>query len=496
MTLLARKHVGNVVVALVALVLLAAGAFWLRARLRAEANPGPPNILIISLCSVRADHMSCYGYPRETTPNFERLAREAIIFDHAITQWPKTVPGFTAIMTGKYGHTTGVMRVTPFQHLDDRHETLAETLGAHGYETGAFISTPVLNPQTNVLQGFETVEEVYRLRRDLSYIAATQRAIRWLQQPREAPFFAWVHYNNAHQPYYPVGVWPRMFVDDEFYDATRRWIPVNEEPLRLDLPPMRHPYAEQVNRPDIGGVHRSAVLKQNPNELAYYIAQYDASIRSADEMAGDVLEEARRLGLLDNTIVVVVGDHGESLGDHDYYFAHGRLPYNDCARVPLLIRPAGGTKATRVRVPVAVFGLAPTLLELAGIQPPAEMEATSLLPVVHGDETAPLVFMESGYQLDYTLSVWEGRWKLIHIPSPIDRLWTKGSEYELYNLERDPGELRNLYETRPAVATRLRQKLEQWSAPWIEAAYNTVGTSNVQLDEEMRERLRALGYLP
>ena len=104
--------------------------------------------------------------------------------------------------------------------------------------------------------------------------------------------------------------------------------------------------------------------------------------------------------------------------------------------------------------------------------------------------------MESGYQLDYALSVWDGQWKLIHIPSKIDRLWTTGSEYELYDREADPGELNNLHDGRRDIAERLRQLLNDWSAPWVDAAYNSVGTSEVQLDDETRERLRELGYVP
>ncbi len=454
----------------------------------------PPNILLISLCSVGANHMSCYGYQRRTTPNLDKLANEAIVFENAVTQWPKTTPAFAAIMTGKYGHTTGVMRITPRQYLGEEHDTLAEILRAHGYETGAFISTAALHRRTNTLQGCDTIEEVWRLPHKQRFTAATERAIAWIKKPRQSPFFAWVHYNNAHQLYRPVGVQPDLFVGDKFYDPTRR-IRVNISPLSLDIP-QDHPYARQILRPDIGGVRLSALLKENPDELAYYIARYDACIYGADYMAGNLLREVRKMGLLENTIVVVVSDHGEALGGHNYYFGHGRLPYNDCARVPLIIRPIGGVKSIRVQTPVAIFGLAPTLLEMAEIKPPKEMEASSLLPIAYGKDEGDYVFMESGYQLDFTLSVWAGKWKLIHIPNEIDRLLMNGCEYELYNLEEDPHELNNLYAIEPKVAAKLQQVLEAWSKPWVKHAYSAESITDVEIDEKTIQRLRSLGYLP
>ena len=108
------------------------------------------NVLLISLCSVRADHMSCYGYVRDTTPNLRALSREAIIFDNTFTQWPKTAPGFAAIISGKYGHANGVIRITPRSYLDDRHITLTEVLKTAGYDTAAFISAGAIGRSTNI----------------------------------------------------------------------------------------------------------------------------------------------------------------------------------------------------------------------------------------------------------------------------------------------------------------------------------------------------------
>ena len=452
-----------------------------------------PNILIISLCSVRPDHMSCYGYQRETTPNFTELAAESIVFENAITQWPKTTPAFAAMMTGKYCHTVRMMRTPMRQRLDDEHETLAEILLANGYDTAAFISSPALNKKTNVLQGFRTIDELWRLPRPERYLDVSKRALEWLKKAREEPFFAWVHYNTAHQPYRAIGAPQDLFIKDKFYNPDQR-IRINPRPLPLPIA-KDHPYAFEILRPDLGGVHPTAVLKENPEELAHYIARYDAGIYAADRLAGQLLLEVRKMELLEKTIVVVIGDHGEGLGDHNYFFGHGRFPYQACAHIPLIIRPPGGINSVRVTTPIGIFGLTPTLLEMVDIDAPKEMEAKSFLSIAYGKAKGDHVFMESGYHLDYTLSVWEGKWKLIHVPNKLDRALMTGSEYELYNLQEDPGELNNLYASKPQVAARLSRTLKEWSQPWVETAYKVPGITGIGVDEKTLEQLRSLGYL-
>ena len=163
--------------------------------------------------------------------------------------------------------------------------------------------------------------------------------------------------------------------------------------------------------------------------------------------------------------------------------------------MPLIIRPVGGADSIRVTAPVGIFALPPTLLEMAGIKAPKEMEAKSFLSIAYGKAPGDYVFMESGYQLDFTLSVWDGKWKLIHIPNKIDRSLMTGSEYELYNLQDDPHEQNNLYVSEPQVAGKLKNALKDWSQPWIETAYGPAGITGVEVDKKTLEQLRSLGYL-
>lgn len=461
-----------------------------------QSSDAKPNVLLISVCSIRPDHMSCYGYVRETTPKLSELAKESIVFDHAITQWPKTTPAFAAIMSAKYGHANGVLRRTHGPRLPDEHETLAEVLHQGGYSTAAFISTPALGAHSNIVQqGFDVVDEVFRdPRRDF---LPTQRALAWLRQ-RDAskPFFVWAHYNNAHYPYRGGGApYPDMFVGDPHYDASRR-IPAAERGTRLELQvPETHPCRMEIVRPDIGTVHPWAHLPERLEEYAFYIARYDAGIFGADAAIGELLDGLRKLGLDKNTIIAFVGDHGESLGEHNYFFEHGRFPYDATSRVPFLIRPAGGTGQRHCDAPVATFRLAPTVLELVGLKPPKDWQARSLGPLIGGDTGAELVFTEVGYHADYMLAVRDGDWKLVHVPNKLDRRIMCGTEYELYDWRDDPHETQNLIERHPEQAQRLAGVLDEWFDPWLAMAYRFAPPRPAATDPETLRRLATLGYV-
>jgi arylsulfatase A-like enzyme len=458
----------------------------------AAAQAARPNVLLISLCSVRADHLGCYGYPRATSPQIDAFAKTGVLFEHAVTQWPKTVPSFVSALTGLYPYTTEVMRVTPWQRLDDSFVTLAEAFQSAGYQTAAYISSPALNKSVNLTQGFDTYVETYR--RPASFEQTSGGALGWLQIRDGGPFFLWVHFNNAHVPYLPPTDLARMFVDDPFYDSSRK-VRINTAYDGLSVSP-DHPYAMQISRPVLGGVHPLFVLPDRPTELDYYVAEYDAAIRSADRLIGDLLKGLDDLHLTGDTIVVLLGDHGESLGEHNLYFEHGRLPYEPAQHVPLIVRSPGGLPAgRRVSCPVALIDVAPTILDLAGVQTPSAAQGQSLLPVVHSEDSCRDVFFCAGYQLDFMTGIRRDRWKLVHVPNQMDRAIMTGAEYELYDLQADPAESRNLYEDRPDVAATLQHCLAAWTAPWYERAAQTVRkTGPAAVDEETRRRLNVLGY--
>lgn len=456
------------------------------------------NVVLVSLCSIRADHTSAYGYVRDTTPHLRTFAGESIVFAHAFTPWPKTAPAFAALVSAKFGHSTGVTHVTPLQHLAAEHRTLGEALADAGYATAAFLSSPALVSTTEIPRGFALVDEVWRERN--WYDLPSTRALAWIERHRtespDRPFVVWAHYNHAHYPYRGGGAVPDMFVDDEHYDPKPRVAIHQQSEGMLKLPiAADHFAARQILRGDLGGVHSQAILPSRPRELAYYVARYDAGIFGADRAAGSLLAGLRALGLLDSTLVVLVGDHGESLGEHDYYFEHGRFPYDDTTHVPFMIRLPGGARARRIDAPVSTLGLMPTVLDVLGIAPPSGIDGVSLRPVLEGADPKLPVYTESGYQLDFTLSVRDDRWKLIHVPNALDRTLQQGTEYELYDWRADPRETRNAIETNPAEMERLLGELNAWAAPWRAAAYVRPPSVFTPPDDTAIQRLRALGYL-
>jgi arylsulfatase A-like enzyme len=269
-----------------------------------------------------------------------------------------------------------------------------------------------------------------------------------------------------------------MFVGDAHYDAGRR-APLN--PGRDD---------------DMHGIPERARLGDH-DELAYYVAQYDAEIRYMDHEVGRLLRGIEAALPRERTAVILTADHGESLGEHAYYFEHGRLPYETCTRVPLVVRAPGGLHAARgVERPVTLVDLMPTLLGFAGLAIPEEAEGRSLVPLLAGaddPDRSAFVFTQSGYSQAWQRTVRDERWKLVHVRDPADRALMTGAEWELYDLLSDPGETRNLAGEEPEQANRLRAALDAWVAAGPRNA--VLGPGAVRLDADTEERLRRLGYV-
>lgn len=472
------RRLGGIKVAVAALILLAgvnAGA----AALAHRAPQSGLNVLLITIDTLRADHLSAYGYSRQTSPNIDRLAREGVLFQRAISQWPKTSPSFASMMSSTYGHTNGLIRTTA-QRMPDRFLMLAELLKAGGYSTRAAVANVNLGRLFNFDQGFETYLEPWRetderRRSDL----VTRDGLDLLRQAADEkrPFFVWLHYFDPHARYQPAKPYDGMFVNDAHFDSA--W---------------RMPFQSE-RRKDIGGIPTTANLGRE-DRIAYYVAQYDAEIREVDQQVGVILRDLEKRGLAGNTLVILTSDHGESLGDHNYFFEHGRFPYDDCVHVPLIVRAPGTSKAGHVvRSPVELIDLLPSVLDLAGLPPDPEAQGKSFRRLLEGEPDGgsrwQYAFSESGYGEEYQRSVTSERYKLVYVPDTDDQQVMKGRELELYDLHDDPGETRNLIDEHPEVAGPLREQLSHWMAdgPTADAP------REVRIDPVAEGQLRSLGYL-
>jgi arylsulfatase A-like enzyme len=474
---LARRTLGGARPAGAALLVLA--GVNAAAAVLVDRAPRPRlNVLLITIDALRADHLGVYGYARPTSPNIDRLAGQGVTFRRAVSQWPLTSPSFAALMSSTYGHTNGLIRNTA-QRMPDRPLMLAELLKAGGYSTWAAVGNVNLARVFNFDQGFDTYRELWREGDGRKTAGTTHEGLDLLKQAStERPFFLWLHFFDPHARYEPPKPFDGMFVGDRYFDGSWR-VPLN---ARADA--------------DLGGIS-SKVSLGSEDRVAYYVAQYDAEIRYVDQQVGILLQELEERGLAGNTLVVLTADHGESLGDHDYFFEHGRFPYDDCVHVPLIVRaPRFAKPGHTVRSPVQSIDIVPTLLDLAGLPPDPQAEGKSLRPLLRGESPAgdrwAYAFTESGFALDYQRSITSERYKLVYVPDAGNRRIMTGREIELYDLAADPGETRNLIDERPEVTAFLKRRLWRWMANGGPAA---PAPAAVRVEAAAEEQLRSLGYI-
>ena len=420
-TLLARA-------ALVAGVLAASIAGWWTVTSR--HNP-PRGVVVITLDTTRADRLSPYGFANVSLPHLERLAREGVVFDQATSVAPLTLPAHTSLFTGLLPPNHGV-RDNADNALADAHTTLAESLLAGGFRTAAFVGSIVLDPARGLKQGFEQYQGVPSADRQTP--ETRQRpanevmddAIRWLDTIADSRFFIWTHLYDPHRPYDPP----------------------------------------------------------EPYQSTYGHNLYVGEIAFADSQIGRLLQALEQRRLLDRTIVIVVGDHGESLGGHGER-DHGVFIYEDVIRVPLIVR-APTLRPARVGEIVRLTDVMPTVLELLDVPaPPAD--GVSIVDLMNGSrrDLNLEAYSESLYpqRLGWSplRSLRAGKFKLIDAPRP-----------ELYDLEEDSVEEKNIYDARRALAEKMTARLAAM-------AKGRGSTSTPQpgpgVTPDLQAQLASLGYL-
>lgn len=411
-------------------------------RLPKGASREALNLLVVTLDTTRADRLGAYGKPTASaTPVFDRLAGDGVLFEQAMTSAPLTLPAHATMFTGHFPPQHGVRDNGGF-FLDPSATTLAERLKARGYQTGAFVGAFVLDSKWGLDQGFDHYADDF----DLSKVKAmslgnVQRpanevvdlALPWLQSVAGQRFFAWLHFYDAHAPYEPP-----------------------------------EPFASQ--------------FRGQP---------YNGEVAFVDAQLGRVVAFLEERGLLEQTVVVVVGDHGESLGEHEEG-THGFFVYETATHVPFLIRaPFDRTRGRRVTSLVRTADLAPTVLDLLGTEPAAgeaPAPGKSLVPVMTGAaaDLGAEGYAEAMYPLHHygwsaLRAVRIGQYKLIDAPRP-----------ELFDLAADPGETTNLFESRRDVGNRLQRALRALEAQFARAAAPAKAET---IDPETRARLTSLGYV-
>jgi arylsulfatase A-like enzyme len=454
------------------------GVFWYRQQLTPS---GGLNVLLITVDTLRADHLHAYGYRRATSPSIDTLARDGILFSQAVAQWPKTTPSLASMMTSTYPHRNGVIR-TARQPLPQRHLTLAEILKDAGYSTVGIVTNGNLSKAYGFNQGFDQYIQAWQESASVDAEDAervTEYAISWLRRHSHAkPFFMWLHYSDPHARYEPPPAYDGLYVGDIYHDGSRR------APLNPGF------------NDDIGGIPRRSRLADR-DDINYYIAQYDAEIRYTDEHIGKVLRTLETMRLSENTMIIFTADHGESLGEHNYYFEHGRLPYDHCVRVPLIIKtPTVDSKNRIIRQPVELINVLPTVLDNLNISVPREAQGKSLVPLMLGDTRSvpEYAFTEAGYARNYQRVIRTQKWKLIYAPDEKDQRIMQGMPFELYDIENDPNELNNLVHVEAELAEKLKSELFKWIKSSAGTDNPATSPRRVTVDRATERVLRSLGY--
>ncbi|MCS6861429.1 MAG: sulfatase-like hydrolase/transferase [Abditibacteriales bacterium] len=429
-----------------------------------------PNLLLIVIDTLRADHLGCYGYARNTSPNIDALAQQGVVCENLFAPGIPTQPAFTTIFTGQHPITHQIVSHGGEKQLAPDAPWLPELLQKAGYTTCAADNLAHIKPW--FLRGFEFyVDPSFRVATRINVDCETlnARALPWLKAHAHEPFFLFVHYWDPHTPYLPPVRLRDLFYDGDPFDPTNTSLqPLDHQPLG-DLwrstwfKTLARDYVKVHQVHGAHGVHEPhEPMNLEITDAAYIVAMYDSAIRYVDEAIGQLLHALEETGVADDTLVVVTADHGESLTEHDIYFEHHGL-YECTVRVPLIARWTNGglTGGQRVQPWLQQSDLAPTILNAVGAKVPAEMEGKNLLPHLRHVSRFTLhdviIAEECTWQAKW--SIRKGNYKLIVARGPdLHNMPPR----ELYDLENDPQELINLYDEKRHVAEALEVELEAW----------------------------------
>ena len=448
-------------------------------------RPSGPNVLVLVLDALRADHLGLYGYSRDTSTRLDEYARRGVVFDRAYSQASATLPSVCTMFTSLYPTDHSVSEGGPFV-LGQDFTTLAEILKNAGYRTGFFSANPLFGYNVSgddkpwslgFEQGFD--EFFVATGSHSGYLRAqplNERALKWItQRGSRKPFFAYIHYMDPHIPYDPPAEFRDLFPDQ--YEGEIEW---GKKMLEL--------WASGESIPDDARHH--------------LISLYDAEIAYADRCVAEMLDSLDTAGVLSDTLVIVTADHGEAFHEHDGIWVHGLGLYEELIRVPLVVVSPNaevGTEQVRISSVVGLIDLMPTILDYAKVtskKRPATMRGLSLTALLQ-DTSAPIERNGVAAELKYALRP-EGdpqaftsralvteRLKLIEINRPSEPARTL-----LFDLEQDPLELRSLSDDASSS-----DQVELLRAQ-LDLILGAKGESPTRpLPKHVRDRLRALGYL-
>jgi arylsulfatase A-like enzyme/Flp pilus assembly protein TadD len=431
---------GFVKAAIVAAFVLAMAAAPVNAQTakpKAQAKLRPkPNVILITIDTLRADHVGCYGAQSVKTPTLDALARDGVVFERAIAQVPLTWPSHAVILTGTYPFQNGVQDFTG-QPLAPQFRSVAQAFKQAGYATGAVVSAFVVDRSWGLGRGFDFYDDAFSAetfrQKDIGLVDrraedSVAHALAWLKKTPRRPFFLWLHLYDPHSPYDPP------------------------EPYRTE-------YAGHL---------------------------YDGEIAYADHELANLAVWLKQSKLYDSTLIVATSDHGESLGEHGED-EHGFFVYNATTHVPLIVKPpaAGGHQPGRRREPVETTAIAASLLQLAGVKDSIERQVQAKSLFAASSDNPDAAYSETFYPFS------SFGWSPLHAVESERFHYIDAPLPELYDLDSDPGETHNIASQQPATVAILKEKLQQRLA---NNPFQRHDATPGNLSPDAQEKLRALGY--
>jgi arylsulfatase A-like enzyme len=456
--------------------------FWAPPVLHAAPRDERPNIVLVSIDTLRPDHLGSYGYARDTSPTLDRLASQGVLFQEAIAPSSWTLPSHASLLTGVHPVRHKAVQFSAGSRIAPTVEPVAELLWKSGYATAGFTDGGFVSAIFGFERGFERYNsgstgrqeavsaEAGRETKNL-FAENIERAHAWMRSVDGQPFFLFLHTYAVHIPYAPPPPYDRMFDPDY------------EGPCRNEL--------------------RARSIKEclgengtDPRMVRHVKALYDGEIRHMDALFERFIQPLKTSGLADRTCVIVTSDHGEEFKEHDRFFHHRADLYEELIRVPLIVWcPTRFSAGRVVDRQVSLLDISPTILELAGVPIPQAMDGVSLIPTLAGHRSPPrdaVVVSEVDASIEKgtgtTVAVRTERHKLVSS--------TARDSVQLFDLLDDPGETRDVSAASPQLVAELSQSLAASSLdPEAASEPEPTPAAPVTPDPAVMERLRALGYV-
>jgi len=424
------------------------------------------SVILIVVDTLRPDHLGCYGYSRNTSPNIDRFAADSLVFEKCFSHAPSTSASVSSILSGFLPHET---KVTNKTIVPKQLRTLGLMLAPLGYKSAAVVSNYVFRYK----MGWENFFDLYdaemkgrELNRNIVERIAehtTDRAVKLLKKFRKDNLFLWLHYQDPHGPYTPPATFAKPFKST------------------ADKPHLLKLNAKSSGR---GGIPKYQKLGDN-RDFHHYVSQYDGEIRYTDEHLKRFFDTLKRLELYSDSLIIFTADHGEGMGEHDYYFAHGEYLYNSLTHVPLIMKWPAGPTGTKKDI-VEHIDIVPTILKTLNITPGANLRGCDLAGAIPAGREI-FAKMETGVVRDkIKYSIMADGFKLIHTPL-YDR-------YELYDMKQDFGEEHDLINE--TAHSQLRQELKTRLKRLRRQDLLKLGTvKSPGLSDDELEKLKSLGYV-